>query len=139
LAIFHEILPYCSENETGVIIRGVLAVGILTGKLDIDSRFQKVDFRRKSLESKEENKIFQQDLAKVEQLKTLARDRMLAQLALQFTIAHPAVTTVISGIKNEDQLKDNLSAAVRPKLTEDEMVAIDEVTPSGGGRKIWPA
>jgi len=114
-------------------------MGILTGKVSHDSEFAEGDFRRNWFESEKENKIFQQDLAKVEQLKTLARDRILAQLALQFTIAHPAVTPVIPGIKNEDQLKDNLSAAVRAKLTEDEMAAIDEVTPSGGGRKIWPA
>jgi aryl-alcohol dehydrogenase-like predicted oxidoreductase len=134
-----EILPYCSENDIGVIIRGALAMGILTGKFSLDSGFAKGDFRRNWFESEEEHKIFQQDLAKVERLKPLARDRTMAQLALQFTIAHPAVTTVIPGIKNEDQLKDNLSAAVRPKLTEDEMAAIDEVTPGGGGRKIWPA
>ncbi len=63
----------------------------------------------------------------------------MAQLALQFTLDEPAVTTVIPGIRTLDQLNDNLCAAAQPKLTSDEMTAINKITPEGGCRKIWPA
>jgi aryl-alcohol dehydrogenase-like predicted oxidoreductase len=60
-------------------------------------------------------------------------------LALQFTLAHPAVTTVIPGAKNVRQMQDNLQAALMPPLKADEMAQIDAIVPPGGGRKIWPA
>jgi aryl-alcohol dehydrogenase-like predicted oxidoreductase len=54
-------------------------------------------------------------------------------------LAHPAVTTVIPGAKNERQMADNIQAGLLPPLTADEMQQIDAVVPPGGGRKIWPA
>jgi len=75
----------------------------------------------------------------VEKLRSLAKDRTLAQMALQFVMAHPAVTVAIPGAKNVRQLKDNVGAALLPPLTADELAQIDAITPPGGGRKIWPA
>jgi aryl-alcohol dehydrogenase-like predicted oxidoreductase len=34
-----EILPYCQAQNIGVIVRGALAMGILTGKFNADTRF----------------------------------------------------------------------------------------------------
>ncbi|MBN2503534.1 MAG: aldo/keto reductase, partial [Anaerolineales bacterium] len=78
-------------------------------------------------------------LAKVEQLKPLANGRTLAQLALQFVMAHPAVTVAIPGAKTVRQLNDNLQSALMPDFTGEELAVIDSVTEPGGGRKIWPA
>ena len=63
----------------------------------------------------------------------------MAQLALQFVMAHPAVTVAIPGAKTVKQLRDNIGAALLPPLTTEEMARIDAITPPGGGRKIWPA
>jgi aryl-alcohol dehydrogenase-like predicted oxidoreductase len=134
-----EILPYCSENNIGVIVRGPLAMGILTGKFTPDWTFHEDDWRRRWLETPEEREVFLQDLEKVERLRPLAEGRTLAQLALQFVIAHPAVTAAIPGAKNPRQLADNIQAALLPPLTEAELAQIATVTPEGGGRKIWPA
>lgn len=134
-----EILPYCQEHKIGVIVRGALAMGILTGKFDAGTRFEEGDFRRRWHENPEEYEIFLQDLRKVEQLRPLADGRSLAQLALQFPLAHPAVTTVIPGAKNARQMEENVKAALLPPLTAEEMAQIDEITPPGSGRKIWPA
>ena len=79
------------------------------------------------------------DLAKVEKLQPLAKDRTLTQLALQFVMAHPAVTPVIPGAKNIRQVRENVTAALLPPLTPEEQAQIEAVTPIGGGRKIWPA
>ena len=134
-----EILPYCLQNNIGVIVRGPLAMGILTGKFTPDWVFHHSDWRRRWLETPEEREIFLQDLEKVARLRPLAEDRTLAQLALQFVIAHPAVTTAIPGAKNPQQLASNVQAALLPPLTEGELAQIAAVTPTGGGRKIWPA
>lgn len=134
-----EIFPYCKEHNIGILVRGPLAMGILTGKLTPDTRFGPGDFRRRWHENLEEYHIFLDDLAKMEKLRPLAEGRTLAQLALQFVIAHPAVTAAIPGAKTPKQLRDNVGAAFLPRLTGKELAEIDALTPPGGGRKIWPA
>lgn len=133
-----EIFPYCQAHNIGVIVRGPLAMGILTGKMSAETRFPEGDFRRHWHERDDERAVFLDDLQKVEQLRPLATDRTLAQLALRFTLEHPAVSVVIPGAKDVRQLGDNLGAA-HPPLTAAERAAIDAIVPPGGGRKIWPA
>jgi aryl-alcohol dehydrogenase-like predicted oxidoreductase len=134
-----DIFPYCLENGIGVIVRGPLAMGILTGKFGPDTQFGEGDFRRRWQENPEERDIYLQDLGKVDGLRPLAKDRTLAQLALQFVLAHPAVTVVIPGAKTVRQLKDNVGATLLPPLSAGELAQVDAITPPGGGRKIWPA
>jgi len=134
-----EIFPYTLEHNIGVLVRGPLAMGILTGKFDREVQFEEGDFRRNWINNEDERRIFLNDLEKVEKLKPLANGRTLAQLALQFVMAHPAVTVAIPGAKRISQLKDNLQAALLPDLTPEELAQIDSITPPGGGRKIWPA
>lgn len=134
-----DILPYCQEQNIGVIVRGALAMGILTGKYTAESRFPEGDFRRNWHENPDERAIYLDDLAKVEKLRPLANGRSLAQVALQFTLSHPAVTTVIPGAKNIRQMRDNIQAGLLPPLSAAELAQIDAIVPPGGGRKIWPA
>jgi aryl-alcohol dehydrogenase-like predicted oxidoreductase len=134
-----EIFPYCIEQDIGVIVRGPLAMGILTGKFGPDTQFGEGDWRSRWQDNPEEREIYLQDLGKVEQLQPLAVERTLAQLALQFSMAHPAVSTVIPGAKNSKQARENVAAALLPALSAEERAQIDAVTPPAGGRKIWPA
>lgn len=134
-----EIFPYTMAHDIGVLVRGPLAMGILTGKFDRNTTFGEGDFRQNWVHNEDEHRVFLNDLEKVEQLKTLTNGRTLAQLAIQFVMQHPAVTVAIPGAKRISQLKDNLKAALLPELTEADLQVIDSVTPPGGGRKIWPA
>jgi len=131
------ILDYCKQNRIGVIVRGALAMGLLTGKFDAKTTFPEGDFRQNWLKDPEQNATYQRDLEKVRALGDLAKGgRTLAQAALQFTLEHDAVTTVIPGAKNPRQVRANLPGA---PLDATERALIDRVTPKGGGRKIWPA
>lgn len=134
-----EIFPYCLEHDIGVIVRGPLAMGILTGKFDRDTQFPDGDFRQNWIENPDENRIFLNDLQKVDQLREVAGDQNLAQLAIQFVLAHPAVTTVIPGAKTVSQLRQNVVAGELPPLDKEILSQIDQIVPPGGGRKIWPA
>lgn len=134
-----EIFPYTLENDLGVLVRGPLAMGILTGKFSKDIEFKEGDFRKRWTENEYEYQIFMNDLEKVDKLRALANGRTLAQLAIQFVLQHPAVTVAIPGAKRISQLSENMKAALLPPLTEEEMALIDSITPPGGGRKIWPA
>ena len=134
-----DIFPYTIENDLGVLVRGPLAMGILTGKFTKDSRFGEGDFRRNWLDNEDEHHIFLNDLEKVENLEALTNHRSLAQLAIQFVMQHPAVTVAIPGAKRISQLKENVKAALLPEMTTEELAHIDSITAPGGGRKIWPA
>ena len=134
-----NIFPYTMEKDIGVLVRGPLAMGILTGKFSKDTDFSEDDFRRRWVENEDEYQTFLKDLEKVEKLEELTDGRSLAQLAIQFVIQHPAVTLAIPGAKRISQLKENVKAALLPELTAEEMAQIDSITPAGGGRKIWPA
>ena len=135
----HEIFPYCQQNNIGVIVRGALAMGILTGKFTAKTRFPEGDFRQDWHEKPDERRTFLEDLIKVEQLRSLGGDSPLAQFALRFVIDHPAVTTVIPGARSADQARENVKAGWLPPVTKDIYREIDAIVLPGGGRKIWPA
>jgi aryl-alcohol dehydrogenase-like predicted oxidoreductase len=134
-----DIFPYTMENDLGVLVRGPLAMGILTGKFTKDTRFEDGDFRQNWIKNEDEHQVFLSDLEKVENLEPLTDGRSMAQLAIQFVMQHPAVTLAIPGAKRISQLKENVKAALLPELTHKEIALIDSITPPGGGRKIWPA
>jgi aryl-alcohol dehydrogenase-like predicted oxidoreductase len=134
-----KIFPYTIENDLGVLVRGPLAMGILTGKFNQEATFGEGDFRQRWIENEDEYQVFLNDLDKVEKLKALTDGRTLIQLAIQFVMAHPAVTVAIPGAKRVSQLEENVKAALMPPLTPEELQLIDSLTPPGGGRKIWPA
>lgn len=135
-----EIFPYCQERGIGVIVRGALAMGLLTGKYDEQASFPEGDFRRQWIEDPEQHEQFRRDLQVVDQLRPLVPDdQSMAQLALRFAVAHPAVTTVIPGARNRRQAESNTAAARLPDLSAAEQQAIDAIVPPGGGRRIWPA
>jgi aryl-alcohol dehydrogenase-like predicted oxidoreductase len=134
-----EIFPYCREHDIGVLTRGSLAMGILTGKFTPETRFEEGDFRRRWHENPDEHATFLDDLQKVEMLRELTDGRSLAQLALQFVTSNPTVTATIPGAKSPRQVQENVKAALLPGLSDAELERIDEIVAPGGGRKIWPA
>lgn len=134
-----NIFPYCQENNIGVIVRGPLAMGILTEKFNPRTRFRESDWRRRWTENAEEKEVLHADLKIVEQLKPLTNGRSMAQLALQFVLANPAVTVVIPGGKTATQVKENMISSRMDSLSVDALAKLDQIIPKGGGRKIWPA
>lgn len=135
-----EILPYCQQHGIGVIVRGPLAMGILAGKFTPQTRFAAGDFRARWHDNPAEYAVYLDDLRTVAALQALLpADRTLAQLALQFVLAHPAVSTVIPGARNPRQAQMNIAAGLLPPLDAPLRAAIDALVPPGGGRRIWPA
>jgi myo-inositol catabolism protein IolS len=108
-----------------VIVRGPLAMGKLTGKFTPETTFPKGDIRRGWLEG-ENRARFLHDLDLVERLRFLADGRTLAQAALVYVLAHPAVSTSIPGAKNAQQVEDNVQASARP-LSPEELDRIAEI------------
>ena len=120
------ILPFCRERGIAFIARGPLAMGKLSGKLSKNPRFDRDDIRSKWLEG-EERKNFERDIETVERLKPIAQKQgvPLPQLAVQFVLSNPDVSTTIPGAKNRAQLGGNIAAGALPTLTHDELAEIE--------------
>ncbi|HLF42307.1 MAG TPA: aldo/keto reductase [Acidimicrobiia bacterium] len=135
-----EVLPYCQQNGIGVIVRGPLAMGLLTDKFSTDDTFPQGDFRRAWIEDPAQREQFLADLATVIRLREVVpEEETMSQLALRFVTTNPAVTTVIPGARNRRQAESNTAAGRRLPLSARERAAVDAIVPMGGGRKIWPA
>jgi len=79
----------------------------------------------------EQRQIYLRKLEQVEALRFLENpDRTLVASALQFVLAHPAVTCAIPGASRPERLDDYMQAYATP-LTPAEMARIDEISPPG--------
>lgn len=64
-----------------------------------------------------------------------ARGQSLAQLALQWVLRHPQVTSALIGASSVEQLDDSLDALDGPALTADELAAIEPHAVHGTGSR----
>jgi myo-inositol catabolism protein IolS len=119
-----EVLPYLQENEIGVVVRGPLRMGVLTGKFTKDTVFPEGDIRK----NWPNEPWFQDSLEKVNRLRPLENESStLGQAALRYVLNHPAVSVAIPGGKTPAQVEQNASASVRPLLSDDDLKLINNV------------
>ncbi|RIH78562.1 General stress protein 69 [Calidithermus terrae] len=110
------LLPYCEQHGIGVVVRGPLRMGLLSGKFSAQTRFPEGDIRK----DWPREAWFQESLGKVERLrKWVGPGQNLSQLALRYVLAHPAVSAAIPGAKTPEQVEQNVGASVRPLLDEE--------------------
>ena len=123
-----DILPFCLENNIGVLLRGPLAQGILTDKFNKNSKFND-SVRKKWNKGSIENKNFLSNLKKIDFLRKLVKkDKTMAEVALQFVLSHPAVTCAIPGMKSPKQSRQN-SFASDGELDSSTINQIKKITP----------
>ncbi|SFP61657.1 aldo/keto reductase [Salibacterium halotolerans] len=103
-----DVLPSAEEQNLGVLARVPMASGYLSGKYKPGAQFADNDVRHRH--DQDETR---QTLEKVEELaRTEVPDGVpMAQWALAWCLKHEAVTTVIPGCKNPDQVASNAAAA----------------------------
>ena len=109
-----ELLPVALDSNVGVIVRVAFDEGILTGKYRSKNLFSKDDFRSKYFEGDR----LPRAVKRVEKIKDTIIDSGLnmPQAALKFVLDHPAVSTVITGIRNEDQAAQNIEVSDLPSM-----------------------
>jgi aryl-alcohol dehydrogenase-like predicted oxidoreductase len=125
------VLPYCQKHGIGFMAYGTLGFGLLTGAFTPDTTFVDWDWRSKGnafglpLFQQED---FLKELRVVERLKSFAADhgRTVAQLAIAWTLSHPAVTVGLVGMRNERELVENVQATDW-KLTAANKAEIDSI------------
>ncbi len=98
----------CVKQDLGVLARVPLASGFLTGKYSKDSQFDKSDVRGRWFDQQQREEIIEQaEKAR----KEVPEGIPMAQWALAWPLQHPAVTCVIPGCKNVEQVQNNAKAA----------------------------
>ena len=121
-----DILPYCAAHGMGVMVYGPLAHGLLSGAMTAATTFAADDWRSHSRDFSGER--FTRNLAVVDQLRGFAAERgmSLVELAVAWTLSHPAVDCAIVGARRPDQLSGSIGAA-DVKLTEEDRALIDHI------------
>ncbi len=122
-----DILPHCRDHDIGVLLRGPIAQGLLTGKFDETTRFD--DMVRSGWNAGGARQTFLSRLAVVSRLRSVLRPgQSMLDMALQFTLAHPAVTCPIPGMKSPEQARAN-AAAADGELDAEQLDAIAAICP----------
>ncbi|AGB21051.1 putative oxidoreductase, aryl-alcohol dehydrogenase like protein [Mycobacterium sp. JS623] len=130
-----EVLPYCVENNIGVLVYGPLAHGLLTGTMSVHTDFEDGDWRGTSNVFR--GGTYRRNLATVRALEKFAANRgiTVSQLAIAWTLANPAVHVAIVGARQVGHIEDSLRAA-DISLTDSDLDEIetimDEATPVAG-------
>jgi aryl-alcohol dehydrogenase-like predicted oxidoreductase len=123
----HELLPLCRDQGVGVLVWSPLAQGFLTGK---QRRGQAVPETSRRAALGDPGTIDKdQGFDVVDALDDIAKQRgvTIPQVALNWLLRRPGVTSVIIGARNPDQLSDNLAAATW-ELSADEVDRLDQVS-----------
>ncbi len=122
-----EILPFCLENNIGVIVYSPMGSGLLTGAMTREriASMPSDDWRKRSTAFNEPE--LSKNLALADRLKTIGRlhGRTAGEVAIAWTLRNPAVTAAIVGGRSAAQV-DGICRAWDLELTEDDLTVIDE-------------
>ena len=100
--------PYCQEHEIAVLARVPFDEGSLTGTLTPQSRWPEGDFR--NLYFNPEN--LRDTLTRVDRLRPVVPATMtLPEMTLRHILDHPAVSSVIPGMRKLRHVEENLSVS----------------------------
>jgi aryl-alcohol dehydrogenase-like predicted oxidoreductase len=124
--IEHEILPYAEAQGIGVIVYSPMGAGLLSGKMTREraASLPDDDWRHRNIEFQEPK--LSRNLELVELLRKVGKchGRTPGEVAIAWTLKHPAVTAAIVGIRRPDQV-NGISGALEFRLSSDEVAAIE--------------
>jgi Predicted oxidoreductases (related to aryl-alcohol dehydrogenases) len=120
--IEQEVLPYCAQNNIGVIVYSPMKSGLLSGKMTREriAAMPPDDFRRRTPEFNEPR--LTRNLALVELLREIGarHGRTPGEVAIAWTLRRPEVTAAIVGLRSPEQLNGVIGAA-EFRLGDDEI------------------
>lgn len=114
-----EVLPLLEQKGISVIARGPVASGVLadSGAAKADKGY--LDY------TPEELHTIRQGLSRL-----VTDNRSMAQTAIRYALAHPAVAAVVPGASSREQLLHNIAASESAALTDAEINEIRELSPA---------
>ena len=113
-----ELFPAADEAGVGIIARVPFDEGGLTGQVVPEAVFPDDDWRNEYFAGDRKSQVAQRTHAIVRDL-GVGMDA-LPDIALRFCLSHPAVSTVIPGMRTRAHVKSNVNAAAAGPLAADE-------------------
>lgn len=120
-----DLLPFCIENDIGIIPYSTLAQGLLTGKFEKSDVF--TDGRSRAALFQKENYSRCLDVTEVLQAVSARHGRTAAQGAINWLLDTPGITAPIVGARNAEQARENIKATGW-KFTKEEYSEIDKAS-----------
>ena len=119
-----RLFPLCQEHGVAVIGRVPFDEGSLAGAFTPETRFPKGDWRAGYFKGER----LQETCERVERLKSLlgAEAPTLPALALKFALSHPAVSTVIPGMRRIANVEANCAVSDGRSLPKEKLAALKE-------------
>jgi aryl-alcohol dehydrogenase-like predicted oxidoreductase len=119
-----DFLAAAERRGAGVMARVPTSSGLLEGKYTLETTFPPHDHR-----SHRPREWLVEGLQKVERLQFLCEqyELTLAQAALKFILAQPAIACVLPTITNEQELEEWAAASGKPDLSGEDLARIDEL------------
>ncbi len=125
--IEREVLPFCQEQNIGVIAYSPMASGMLTGDMTREriAQMPDDDWRRNNAWFREPQ--LTRNLALAEKLRAIGarHERTPGEVAIAWTLHNPAVTAAIVGARRPEQV-DGVIGAATFRLSDDEMAEIEQ-------------
>jgi aryl-alcohol dehydrogenase-like predicted oxidoreductase len=129
-AIEAEVLPFCEDHDIGVLVYSPMQSGLLTGAMTREriGQLAESDWRRNNKEFQEP--LLSKNLALVEVLRAIGtrHGRTPGEVAIAWTLRHPAVTGAIVGGRSAAQV-DGVVGAMDFRLSEPELAEIERALP----------
>ena len=125
-----EMFPLCREEGIGVIPYNPLAGGLLTGKHSQDGPLEGTRFDLGTAGARYRERYWHEhEFETVEDIRLVADEAGLpmAQMAISWVLANPAVTAPIIGASRPEQLHDSLQATIEP-LAPEVKERLDDIT-----------
>jgi aryl-alcohol dehydrogenase-like predicted oxidoreductase len=126
-----EILPYAQANNIGVIIYSPMKSGLLSGSMTREriAAMPADDFRQHTPNFKEP--LLSRNLELADLLGTIGKrhGRTAGEVAIAWTLRHPAVTGAIVGMRSAKQV-DGVIGAADFRLSAEEIGEIEQFRPA---------
>jgi aryl-alcohol dehydrogenase-like predicted oxidoreductase len=119
-------LPYCQQHGIGVIVYSPMKSGLLSGKMTRErvAALPEDDFRRRAPAFQEPQLTRNLALAALMKEIGARHGRSAGEVAIAWTLRHPAVTAAIVGMRSAEQAA-GVVGALEFQLTLDEIAEID--------------
>jgi aryl-alcohol dehydrogenase-like predicted oxidoreductase len=132
-----ELMPLALDQGVGTLVWSPLGWGRLTGKLRRGQPLPEISRLHKAAEQGPQvDDEYLYDV--VDALDAVAKEtgRSVPQVALNWLLQRPTISSVIIGARNEEQLKQNLAAADF-KLTDAQVAALDKASDRPATYPYW--
>ncbi|HLX56698.1 MAG TPA: aldo/keto reductase [Ktedonobacteraceae bacterium] len=122
-----ELLPFCQEHTIGVIVYSPMESGLLTGSMTRERIANMPDDDWRKHDERFQEPQLSRNLALAEKLSEIGftHNLLAGDVAIAWTLRHPAVTGAIVGVRSPEQI-ENLIASAEYRLSDTELAEIEE-------------